>query len=82
MRDTEQKPGVSRDNGLQSTSSSNYHFIHIHHSSLGLTHRLILFVLLFAAEWIPITHYVHKGRGGGSFLYIAVAFSSLFRAIA
>jgi exosortase E/protease (VPEID-CTERM system) len=82
MRDTEQKPGVSRDNGLQSTSSSNYHFIHIHHSSLGLTHRLILFVLLFAAEWIPITHFVHKGRGGGSFLYIAVAFSSLFMAIA
>jgi len=33
-----------------------------------LPQRLILFVLLFAAEWIPITHLVHKGRGAGSLL--------------
>src|SRR5580693_10245857 len=83
MRDTEQKTGVSRIlSGSRSDSSSNYRFIHINHSSLGLIHRLVLFVLLFAAEWIPISHLVHKGRGGGSMLYIAIAFSSLFMAIA
>jgi exosortase E/protease (VPEID-CTERM system) len=83
MRDTEQKPGVSRTlSGSHSDSSSNYRFIHINHSSLGFFLRLILFVLLFAAEWIPISHLVHKGRGGGALLYIAIAFSSLFMAIA
>jgi exosortase E/protease (VPEID-CTERM system) len=83
MRDTDQKPGVSPIlTDSSPDSNSIYRFIHIHHSSLGLPHRLILFVLLFAAEWIPITHFVHKGRGGGSMLYIAVAFSSLFMAIA
>src|SRR5580693_7220954 len=83
MRDTEQKTGVSRIlSGSRLDPSSNYRFIHINHSSLGLIHRLVLFVLLFAAEWIPITHFVHKGRGGGSLLYIAIAFSSFFMAIA
>ncbi len=83
MRDTEQTPGVSRIlTGSEPDSSNAYRFIPIHPSSLGLPHRLILFVLLFAAEWIPITHFVHKGRGGGSLLYIAVAFSSLFMSIA
>jgi hypothetical protein len=37
--------------------------------------------LLFAAEWSPITNWVHKGRGGGALLQIAIAFSSLMIAI-
>lgn len=82
MRDTEQTHGVPDLTGSHPDSSSSYRLIHIHHSSLGLPHRVILFVLLFAAEWVPITHFVHKGRGGGSLLYIAIAFSSLFMAIA
>jgi exosortase E/protease (VPEID-CTERM system) len=48
--------------------------------SLGLPQRLVLFVLLFAAEWSPITHYVHKGRGAGALLQIAIAFGSLLLA--
>jgi exosortase E/protease (VPEID-CTERM system) len=83
MRDTEQEPGVPRIlAGSPADSGSSYRFIHIHPSSLGLLHRLILFVLLFAAEWIPITHVVHKGRGGGVLLEIAIAFSSFLLAIA
>jgi len=49
--------------------------------SLGLPQRLILFALLFAAEWSPITNLVHKGRGAGALLQIAIAFSSLLLAL-
>jgi exosortase E/protease (VPEID-CTERM system) len=83
MRDTEQKPGVSRIlTGSHPDSSSSFRFINIHHSSLGLVHRLVVFILLFAAELIPITHLVHKGRGAGILLQIAIAFSSFLPAIA
>jgi exosortase E/protease (VPEID-CTERM system) len=46
----------------------------------GLAKRLVLFVLLFAAEWIPLTHLVHKDRGAGSLLQLAVVCGSLFLA--
>src|ERR1700736_1529872 len=49
--------------------------------SLGLPQRLVLFALLFAAEWSPITNLVHKGRGAGALLQIAIAFSSLLLAL-
>ena len=49
--------------------------------SLGLPQRLVLFVLLFVAEWGPITRLVHKDRGAGTLLQIAIAFCSLFSAI-
>jgi exosortase E/protease (VPEID-CTERM system) len=86
MRDTEQPPGVS-------SCSQPLDFLALSHpnttprstsrkfSSLGLPQRLILFVLLFAAEWSPITHLVHKDRGAGALLQIAIAFSSLLVAL-
>jgi len=46
----------------------------------ALAKRLVLFVLLFAAEWIPLTHLVHKDRGAGSLLQLAVVCGSLFLA--
>jgi len=49
--------------------------------SLGLPQRLILFALLFVAEWGPITRLVHKARGAGVLLQIAIAFCSLFFAL-
>jgi exosortase E/protease (VPEID-CTERM system) len=49
--------------------------------SLGLPQRLILFVLLFVAEWGPSTKLVHKARGAGVLLQIAIAFCSLFFAL-
>lgn len=45
--------------------------------SLGLAQRIILFALLFAAEWAPLTNLIHKGRGAGALLQVAVAFGSL-----
>ncbi len=83
MRDTEQAPGVSRV-FIRSLpdSSSTFRFDRIKHFSLSLPLRLILFVLLFAVEWSPITHFVHKGRGAGALLQIAIAFSSFLLALA
>src|SRR5579872_7350874 len=50
--------------------------------SLGLFQRIGLFVLLFVLEWAPLTNLVHKGRGAGSLLQIAIAFCSFFLAFA
>ncbi|MGD0299459.1 MAG: exosortase E/protease, VPEID-CTERM system [Bryobacteraceae bacterium] len=86
MGDTELTPGVSILNeplatGSVADSSNTRRFPHTTFSSLGLTHRLILFALLFAVEWSPITHWVHKGRGAGGLLEIAIAFASLMLAL-
>jgi exosortase E/protease (VPEID-CTERM system) len=48
--------------------------------SLGLGQRLTLFVLLFAAEWIPVSNLVHKQIGAGVLLQFAVVFASLLLA--
>ena len=48
--------------------------------SLGLGERLTLFVLLFAAEWIPVSNLVHKQIGAGVLLQFAVVFASLLLA--
>ena len=48
--------------------------------SLGLVQRLTLFVLLFAAEWIPVSNLVHKHTGAGVLLQFAVIFGSLLLA--
>lgn len=49
--------------------------------SLGL--RLTFFVVLFAAEWIPITSVIHKRRTGSALLLqMAVVFACIFLAIA
>jgi exosortase E/protease (VPEID-CTERM system) len=67
-------PGGSRTNdALPSTPRQFF--------SLGLPQRLILFALLFVAEWAPSTRLVHKDRGAGALLQIAVAFCSLFFAL-
>lgn len=50
--------------------------------SLGLSPRFALFSLLFAAEGIPISNLVHKDRGAGTLLEIAVVFLPLLLAIA
>jgi exosortase E/protease (VPEID-CTERM system) len=86
MRDSEPMPGVSSGtqpapSGLLSDSDTWRRFTQIDWSQLGLPYRLVLFALLFAAEWSPITNWVHKGRGGGALLQIAIAFSSLMIAI-
>ena len=81
MRDTEQIHGVSSLDASFSESSNTQRFPRKKLFSLGLPQRLILFVLLFAAEWSPITHSVHKGRGAGALLQIAIAFSSLLVAL-
>lgn len=49
--------------------------------SLGLSGRFALFCVLFAAEGIPISHLVHKDRGTGTLLQIAVVFLPLLLAI-
>ncbi|HEV8043268.1 MAG TPA: exosortase E/protease, VPEID-CTERM system [Bryobacteraceae bacterium] len=86
MGDTEQPPGVSTLNeplvtGSLPDSSNNHSFTRIPVFSLSLPNRLILFALLFAAEWSPITRWVHKGYGGGALLQVAIAFSSLLLAL-
>jgi exosortase E/protease (VPEID-CTERM system) len=48
--------------------------------SLGLPQRLALFVIIFALEWSSISNLVHKGRGAGSLLQLAIVFTSLFLA--
>ncbi|HLK19221.1 MAG TPA: exosortase E/protease, VPEID-CTERM system [Bryobacteraceae bacterium] len=45
-------------------------------------HRLIFFILIFGIEWSPLTHIVHKGRGAGELLQVAIAFVSLLLALA
>ncbi len=86
MRDTPQIRGVSPRlktilSSQPSRSSNTYSSAPKEIFSLGLPQRLILFVLLFAAEWSPITHWVHKGRGAGALLQVAIAFSSLLLAL-
>lgn len=85
MGDTEQGHGVSSLDGPffagPRKSSKTFHFSSFKFFPLGLPQRLILFALLFAAEWSPITHWVHKGRGAGGLLQIAIAFSSLLVAL-
>src|ERR1035438_2976805 len=81
MRDTEQIPGVSSLAGSFSESSNTHRLPRKKLFSFGLPQRLILFAVLFAAEWSPITHFVHKGRGAGALLQIAIAFSSLLVAL-
>ncbi|HLG95681.1 MAG TPA: exosortase E/protease, VPEID-CTERM system [Bryobacteraceae bacterium] len=49
--------------------------------SLGLATRFTLFSLLFAAEGIPISNLVHKSRGAGTLVQIAVVFFPLLLAI-
>lgn len=86
MRDTDQHSGVSScldpaeitplaSSSLSSGSPRNKLF------QLGLVQRLALFVLIFAAEWGPLTHFVHKGRGAGELLQIGIAFVSLLLAL-
>src|ERR1039457_600090 len=81
MRGTEQIHGVSSLDASFSESSNSQRLPRKKLFSLGLPQRLILFVLLFAAEWSPITHWVHKGRGAGALLQIAIAFSSFLVAL-
>jgi len=86
MGDTEQSPGVSTLSeplitGSLPGSSNKHGITRIPFFPLGLPHRLILFALLFAAEWSPITRWVHKGHGGGALLQVAIAFSSLLLAL-
>lgn len=47
----------------------------------GLRGRIALFVLLSAAEWAPLTYIVHKDRGAGALLQIAIASGSFFLAL-
>ena len=49
--------------------------------SLGLTQRFVLFSLLFTAEGIPISNLIHKDRGAGTLLQIAVVFVPLLLTI-
>lgn len=49
--------------------------------SLGLSQRLVLFAILFAVEGIPISNLIHKDRGAGTLLQIAVVFLPLLLAI-
>lgn len=86
MRDTEQIPGVSPRldpplNPPVSGSSGGYRFSGKKMFSLGLPQRLIIFALLFAAEWGPLTHWVHKGVGAGALLHVAIPFCCLLFAI-
>jgi exosortase E/protease (VPEID-CTERM system) len=86
MRDTEELQGVSpHTEAIFSShlerSSSTSDSLSKKIFSLGLPQRIILFVVLFAAEWSPITHWVHKGRGAGALLQIAIAFSSFLLAL-
>ena len=46
--------------------------------SLGLPRRIALFGLLFAAEWIPLSDRVDRGRGLGSIFQFAVVFGAFF----
>lgn len=48
---------------------------------LGLPQRLAFFVLLLAAEGIPISDLVHRYHGNWAFLRIAIVFGSLLLAI-
>ena len=48
--------------------------------SPGLAQRLTLFVLLFAAEWIPVSNLVHKRTEAGTLLQLAVVCTSLLLA--
>src|ERR1700676_770331 len=86
MRDTEPIPGVSSGGEAllaisRADSNITGRFTKLKLYSLGLPQRLILFILLFAAEWSPITHLVHKGRGAGALLQIAIVFSLLLAAL-
>jgi exosortase E/protease (VPEID-CTERM system) len=86
MGDTDQLSGVSSCLEVAQVdpaadSSSSYRFPHTRFFQLGLSQRLLLFVLIFAVEWSPITHIVHKGRGGGALLQVAIAFASLLLAL-
>jgi len=49
--------------------------------SFGLLPRTILFGLLFFAEGVPISNVVHKDRGAGGLLEVAIVFISLLVAI-
>lgn len=49
--------------------------------SLGLAQRLALFLLVFAAEWSPVSSLVKKGRGAGSLLQLAIVFGFVFLAL-
>ncbi len=86
MRDTDPQSGVSscldpREVPVLSASSVSSSLPRGRFFQLGLVSRLILFILIFAVEWSPITHFVHKGRGGGALLQIAIAFTSLLLAL-
>jgi exosortase E/protease (VPEID-CTERM system) len=86
MGDTDPQSGVSsclepRELRVLSDSSVSSRLPRTGFFQLGLVHRLILFILIFAAEWSPITHFVHKGRGGGELLQVAIAFASLLLAL-
>ncbi|HEX6896700.1 MAG TPA: exosortase E/protease, VPEID-CTERM system [Bryobacteraceae bacterium] len=48
---------------------------------LGLGLRFALFSLLFAAEGIPLSNLIHKARGAGTLLQVAVVFFPLLLAI-
>ncbi len=50
-------------------------------SSFGLLPRTILFGLLFFAEAVPISNLIHKDRGAGGLLEVAMVFVSLLVAI-
>ena len=79
MRGIEPQSDVSPR--IEVLSSNTFNFRRKKLFSLGLPQRLILFAVLFAAEWSPITHSVHKDLGAGGLLEIAVAFCSLLVAL-
>jgi exosortase E/protease (VPEID-CTERM system) len=47
----------------------------------GLPQRLAIFVLIFAAEWISVVHWVHKGRWVALLFRLALVIGSLFLAL-
>jgi len=48
----------------------------------ALAQRLVVFVLLFAAEWIPLSFIVQHGHGAGTAFHVAIVFCSLLLAVA
>lgn len=66
---------LARENGLQVESS----LLNTRGAfAFRLPQRLALFVFLFAAEWVPATNSIHKGRGAGRLFALAVVFASAF----
>jgi exosortase E/protease (VPEID-CTERM system) len=72
--------GSFRQSALEPIERDSRRFGSASRHSLGLAQRLALFVLIFAAEWIPVSNLVHKDTGAGALLQLAVVFASLLLA--